>query len=166
MTLTTRARTSLRTAAVIVLGFSFYGIFTTAARADQFALKCNAQKDAVWVYDSVTTLNVQAKLACGTAVDVIDRANGYARIRTTSGVEGFVTENDFANLPSFQARQSTIVTAAPSVATAAKAAQAREMAQYEASKNTLAGPAPSASAANVVAAKPASSTGTAASKSS
>jgi hypothetical protein len=157
MTLTTRARASLRTAAVLVLGFSFAGILTTAARADQFALKCNAQKDAVWVYDSVSTLNVQAKLACGTAVDVIDRANGYARIRAAGGVEGFVTENDFASLPSFQQRRDTIVTAAPDVATAAKAAQAREMAQYEASKNTLAGPAPSASAANIVAAKSASS---------
>jgi len=157
MTLTTRASASLRTAAVLVLGFSFAGILTTAARADQFALKCNAQKDAVWVYDSVSTLNVQAKLACGTAVDVIDRANGYARIRAAGGVEGFVTENDFASLPSFQQRRDTIVTAAPDVATAAKAAQAREMAQYEASKNTLAGPAPSASAANIVATKSASS---------
>lgn len=157
MTLTFRACTSVRTAAVLVLGFSFAGIFTVGARADQFALKCNAQKDAVWVYDSVSTLNVEAKLACGTAVDVIDRANGYARIRTTSGVEGYVTENDFSNLPSFQPRQSTVVTAAPDVATAAKAAQAREMAQYEAAKNKLAGPAPTASTANIVATKPASS---------
>jgi len=159
MTLTFRASANLRTAAVLVLGFSFAGIFTVGARADQFALKCNAQKDAVWVYDSVSTLNVQAKLACGTAVDVIDRANGYARIRTTSGVEGFVTENDFASLPSFQQRRDTIVTAAPDVATAAKAAQAREMAQYEASKNTLAGPAPTASTANLVATKTASASG-------
>jgi hypothetical protein len=153
MTLTACARTSLRTAAVLVLGFSFAGIFTVGARADQFALKCNAQKDAVWVYDSVSTLNVQAKLACGTAVDVIDRANGYARIRTTNGVEGFITENDFASLPSFQQRRDAVVTAAPSVATAAKAAQAREMANYEASKNALAGAAPTASAANTVATK-------------
>lgn len=161
MTLTTRARASLRTAAVLVLGFSFAGIFTVGARADQFALKCDAQKDAVWVYDSVSTLNVQAKLACGTAVDVIDRANGYARIRAAGGVEGFVTENDFASLPSFQQRRDTIVSAAPDLATAAKAAQAREMAQYEASKNTLAGPAPSASAANIVATKSASTSGAA-----
>ncbi len=130
--------------AAIAFGFSSLVIFAGSVFADTFALKCNAQKDTVWVYDSLATLNVEAKLACGQNVQVVDRASGYALIRTANGVEGYVPENDFVNLPGFQARHDVT----PDVASAAKAAQAHEMAQYAATKNAFAGAPPSAEAAS------------------
>ncbi len=140
--------------AAVVVGFSSLVIFAGSASADTFALKCDAQKDSVWVYDSLTTLNVQAKLACGQSVEVIDRAAGYALIRTANGVQGYIPEDNFANLPGFQARRDVT----PDVASAAKAAQAREMAQYAATKNALAGAPPSAAASSAPVAASAAAT--------
>ena len=137
-----RMRRTVR--AGVVLGFSSLVISAGSASADTFALKCDAQKDSVWVYDSLATMNVQAKLACGQTVEVIDRAAGYALIRSANGVQGYIPENDFANLPGFKARHE----ATPDVATAAKTAQAREMAQYAATKNAFAGAPPSAAASS------------------
>jgi len=130
--------------AAVAVGFSSLVISAGSVSADTFALKCNAQKDAVWVYDSLATLNVEAKLACGQNVQVVDRASGYALIRTANGVEGYVSENEFANLPGLQARHDLT----PDVASAAKAAQAREMAQYAATKNAFSGAPSSAEAAS------------------
>jgi hypothetical protein len=138
-------RTSLF--AAVVLGFSSLVIFASPVLADSYTLKCNAQKDTVWVYDSLDTLNVQAKLSCGQSVEVVDRANGYARIHAANGIEGYIPEGDFANLPSFAGRRDASA-GAPDVATVAKAAQAKEMAQYAASKNAFAG-APPATATTV-----------------
>jgi hypothetical protein len=144
-------RTSL--VAALVLGSSSLVISATPLFADSYTLKCNAQKDTVWVYDAVDTLNVQAKLSCGQSVEVLARANGYARIHAANGVEGFIPEGDFANLPSVVGRRDAGA-AAPAgasarttdVASAAKAAQAREMAQYAAQKNSFAGAPPAKTA--------------------
>jgi hypothetical protein len=141
-------RTSL--VAALVLGSSSLVISATPLFADSYTLKCNAQKDTVWVYDAVDTLNVQAKLNCGQTVEVIDRANGYARIHAANGVEGYIPDAAFASLPNFTARRDAGA-GTPDVATVAKAAQAREMAQYAAQKNSFAG-APPAAGNNVAAA--------------
>jgi hypothetical protein len=138
-------RTSL--VAALILGSSSLVVSATPLFADSYTLKCNAQKDTVWVYDAVDTLNVQAKLSCGQSVEVIDRANGYARIHAANGVEGYIPDADFAALPNFTAKRDAGA-GAPDVATVAKAAQAREMAQYAATKNSFAG-APTAAGSNV-----------------
>jgi hypothetical protein len=138
-------RTSL--VAALILGSSSLVVSATPLFADSYTLKCNAQKDTVWVYDAVDTLNVQAKLSCGQSVEVIDRANGYARIHAANGVEGYIPDADFAALPNFTAKRDAGA-AAPDVATVAKAAQAREMAQYAATKNSFAG-APTATGSNL-----------------
>ncbi len=131
-------RTSL--VAALILGSSSLVVSATPLFADSYTLKCNAQKDTVWVYDAVDTLNVQAKLSCGQSVEVIDRANGYARIHAANGVEGYIPDADFASLPNFTAKREAGSNAgAPDVATVAKAAQAKEMAQYAAQKNSFAG---------------------------
>jgi hypothetical protein len=129
--------TSLRVV-VAVVGFSSLVISATPVSANTFQLKCDAQKDAVWVYDSLTSLNVQAKLSCGQDVEVVDRADGYAKIRAANGVVGYIPETDFANLPGFQARHD----AAQDVGASAKAAQAKEIAEYNARKNAFAGAPP------------------------
>ena len=96
-------RTSL--VAALILGSSSLVVSATPLFADSYTLKCNAQKDTVWVYDAVDTLNVQAKLSCGQSVEVIDRANGYARIHAANGVEGYIPDADFAALPNFTAKR-------------------------------------------------------------
>ncbi len=105
----------------------------------------------MWVYDSLATLNVQARLSCGQTVEVLDRVGGYAKIRSASGVEGYVPENDFANLPGYQARNGAVTTSdvatVTTVGSAAKAAQKKEMAEYAAAKNALAGAPPVSSSA-------------------
>lgn len=135
-------------AAVVVIGFSFAaaGFSPRPTFADSFSLKCNAQKDTVWVYDSLATLNVQARLSCGQSVEVIDREKGYAKIRSANGVEGYVPENDFSNLPGYQARRDAVAPDVSSVGSAATAAQKKEMAEYAAAKNVLAGAPPAATA--------------------
>jgi hypothetical protein len=141
-------RTSLF--AAVVLGSSSLVAFAAPVFADSYTLKCNAQKDTVWVYDSLDSLNVEAKLSCGQSVEVVDRANGYARIHAANGIEGYVPEGDFANLPSFVARRDASASA-PDVATVAKAAQAKEMAQYAATKNSFAGAPPASKTTAAVA---------------
>ena len=60
------------------------------------AVKCAVNQERVWVYDSPTTFNVAAKLKCGEGVTLLARENGFVRIRTASGTEGYVLEE---NLP-------------------------------------------------------------------
>src|SRR5580704_18672706 len=106
-------RTSLF--AAVVLGSSSLVAFAAPVFADSYTLKCNAQKDTVWVYDSLDSLNVEAKLSCGQSVEVVDRANGYARIHAANGVEGYIPDADFAALPNFTAKRDAGA-AAPDVA--------------------------------------------------
>jgi hypothetical protein len=70
-----------------------------AGAAEAEAVKCAVNEDRVWVYDSLIQFNVEAKLRCGEAVEIIGRAKGYVKIRTRSGLEGYVLESAFPNLP-------------------------------------------------------------------
>ena len=55
------------------------------ASANSATLRCNSQRDQIWVYDSLTTFDVAAKLKCGDDVDVIARVEGYVKIRAQNG---------------------------------------------------------------------------------
>jgi hypothetical protein len=107
------------------------------AAATTSTLKCNPQKDAVWVYDSLTTLDVQAKLACGETVEVLDRTSGYVKIRTQRGVEGYIPESAFSDLPAYQVQHDPT----HDVGYVAKTAQAKEIAKAAASNAAFVTPA-------------------------
>jgi hypothetical protein len=66
-----------------------------ARAADLAHVKCAVNQDRVWVYDSLGTLDVEEKLHCGAPVEILSRIKGYVKVRTESGVEGFVPDSAF-----------------------------------------------------------------------
>jgi hypothetical protein len=115
------------------LGLSF---FTTSAWANPATLKCNSNHDQVWVYDSLNSFNVDAKLKCGQGVDIIERVPNYVKIRAQNGVEGYVPDAAVAGLPAFQPYRDS----AHDVGLAAKQVQAVEVAKAAAHVASLAPP--------------------------
>ena len=59
---------------------------------DTAALKCSAGQDRVWLYDSLATLDVQAKLKCGDSVQILGREKAFVKVRTHDGAEGYVPD--------------------------------------------------------------------------
>jgi len=48
-----------------------------SVRANNLAyVKCAANQDRVWVYESLSSFDVEAKLLCGAAVEVLSRMKG------------------------------------------------------------------------------------------
>jgi hypothetical protein len=90
----TRARLFLLVA--VAIGVSFVARPVSANTA---TLRCDSQRDQIWVYDSLSTFDVEAKLKCGEDVEIIGRVTDYVKIRTQNGVEGYVPEAAFADLP-------------------------------------------------------------------
>ncbi|MGH9747265.1 MAG: SH3 domain-containing protein, partial [Candidatus Acidiferrales bacterium] len=72
-----------------------------AFAGDSATLKCVANQDRVWVYDSLNSFDVAAKLRCGETVEITGRVKGYVKIRAANGSEGYVPESTFPNLPPF-----------------------------------------------------------------
>jgi hypothetical protein len=66
------------------------GFAVPACATPNVPVKCSANEDRVWVYDNLTTWTVSVHLKCGTLVDVLGTGNGYVRIRTADGEEGYV----------------------------------------------------------------------------
>ena len=60
---------------------------------------CPVNEDRVWVYDSVTSLDVEAKLHCGDTVQIVSRVKGYVKVRIASGVVGYLPDSVFPDLP-------------------------------------------------------------------
>jgi hypothetical protein len=60
---------------------------------------CPANEDRVWVYDSLTSLDVEAKLHCGDTVQIVSRVKGYVKVRIASGVVGYMLDSVFPDLP-------------------------------------------------------------------
>jgi len=131
-----------------------------ASASDIGAVKCAVNQDRVWVYESLNSFDVETRLKCGETVEILSRVKGYVKIRTASGVEGYVPDAVFPDLPalppddadkpmaSMAARPAATAVAHPTVA-AQPAAASRAVA------STVAPPAPSIAAAPVVASKPA-----------
>jgi hypothetical protein len=101
-------------------------VLPSSSRADSSSVKCAPNEERVWVYDSVTTLNVAAKLKCGDNVEVIGQENGYAKIRMANGTEGYVPVSNLPKLPANLPSTASAPAQAepPSLASLARAAAA------------------------------------------
>jgi hypothetical protein len=101
--------------------------FVPSIRANDLGyVKCAGNQDRVWVYDSLTSFDVAAKLRCGAPVEILSRINGFVKIRTESGVEGYVPDSALPDLPAApdQAKQPLASAAAQSIAAAHRTATA------------------------------------------
>jgi hypothetical protein len=103
---------------------SAVSLLTGSASANPAALKCNSQRDQIWVYDSLNSFGVEAKLKCGGNVEIIERVKDYVKIRAQNGVEGYIPETSVADLPPLAVRQDPAL----DVGLVAKQAQAQEIA--------------------------------------
>lgn len=74
----------------VILLLAGLGFAVPACATPNVPVKCSANEDRVWVYDNLTTWTVSVHLKCGTLVDVLGSGNGYVRIRTADGEEGYV----------------------------------------------------------------------------
>jgi hypothetical protein len=117
----------VRRTQLFILVFSTIGLslLSTSAWASPATLKCNSNHDQVWVYDSLNSFNVDAKLKCGQGVEIIERLPNYVKIRAQNGVEGYVPDAAVAGLPTFQPYRDS----AHDVGLAAKQVQAVEVAK-------------------------------------
>jgi hypothetical protein len=70
-----------------------------AFASDIGAVKCGSNQDRVWVYESLNSFDVETRLKCGETVEILARVRGYVKIRTASGVEGYVPDSAFPDLP-------------------------------------------------------------------
>jgi len=74
---------------------------TPVFAGDSATMKCNATQDRIWVYDSLNSFDVSAKLKCGETVEITSRVKGYVKIRAANGTEGYVQDSTFPDLPPF-----------------------------------------------------------------
>ena len=80
-----RARFLLLVPAVIAVS-----LLAGPASANTASLKCNSHRDQIWVYNSLNTFDVEAKLKCGEDVEIVGRVRDYVKIRAQNGLEGYV----------------------------------------------------------------------------
>jgi hypothetical protein len=109
-------------------------LLAESASARPATLKCNSNRDQIWVYDSLNSFNVDAKLKCGEGVEIIERVPNYVKIRAQNGVEGYVPDAAVSDLPVLQPYRDS----AHDVGMAAKQAQAAEIAKAAAQAASLA----------------------------
>ncbi len=109
---------------LLIASVSAVSLLTGSASANPAALKCNSQRDQIWVYDSLNSFGVEAKLKCGDNVEIIERVKDYVKIRAQNGVEGYIPETSIADLAPLQVRQDPAL----DVGLVAKQAQAQEVA--------------------------------------
>jgi hypothetical protein len=115
----------LRARCVLLLaGLVGVSLLTGSASASPAALKCNSHRDQIWVYDSLNSFDVEAKLNCGENVEIVERVRDYVKIRAHNGVEGYIPETSVADFPPVAVRQDPAL----DVGTVAKQAQAKEVA--------------------------------------
>jgi hypothetical protein len=109
---------------LLIVSVSGVSLLTGSAAANPAALKCNSQRDQIWVYDSLNSFGVEAKLNCGANVEIVERVKDYVKIRAQNGVEGYIPETSVADLPPLEVRQDPAL----DVGLVARQAQAQEIA--------------------------------------
>ncbi len=119
---------------ILILSTIGFSLLSTSAWANPATLKCNSNRDQVWVYDSLNSFNVDAKLKCGQGVEVIERLPNYVKIRAQNGVEGYVPDAAVTGLPAFQPYRDS----AHDVGLAARQVEAVEVAKAAAHAASLA----------------------------
>src|SRR5580704_2386099 len=70
-----------------------------AAASDLGAVRCSPNSDRVWVYESLNSFDVETRLKCNETVEILSRVRGFVKVRTASGVEGYVPDSVFPDLP-------------------------------------------------------------------
>ena len=88
------------------------------------------------MYDSLATLDVQAKVSCTETVEILERVSGYVKVRTQEGVEGYIPESAFSDLPAYQVKHDST----HDVGYVARSVQAKEVAKAAAANNAFATP--------------------------
>jgi hypothetical protein len=66
------------------------GLALTANAAPNAAVRCGANQERVWVYDNLKSFDVGVRLKCGDSVTLVGLDQGYVRVRTNDGYEGYV----------------------------------------------------------------------------
>jgi len=56
-------------------------------------VSCSKQDGYVYLYSSMTTLEIRATLKCGQQVQVLDRSDNFVHVMTDKGEDGFVAAN-------------------------------------------------------------------------
>jgi hypothetical protein len=110
---------------LLVFGAVSISLLVESASATPATLKCNSNRDQIWVYDSLNSFNVDAKLKCGEGVEIIERVPNYVKIRAQNGVEGYVPDAAVSDLPALQPYRDS----AHDIGMVAKQAQAVEIAK-------------------------------------
>jgi hypothetical protein len=118
---------------VLFVGWMGISLSGTTASANTSTLKCNSNKDVVWVYDSLTNFDVEAKLNCGESVEIVARVKDFVRIRARNGVEGYIPDSAISDLPAFN-------DTTPDVGTVAKQVQAKEFVKALESQSSFIAP--------------------------
>src|ERR1700690_4611003 len=109
---------------LLIASVAGVSLLPAAASTNPAALKCDSQRDQSWVYDSLHSFGVEAKLKCGDNVEIIERVKDYVKIRAQNGVKGYIPETSVADLPPLEIRQDPT----HDVGLVAKQAQAQEIA--------------------------------------
>jgi hypothetical protein len=130
-----------RVSGLLMIVFAGSSTAPPAKAGDSAPMKCAANQDRVWVYESMGSFDVTAKLKCGETVEIIGRVKGFVKIHSASGVEGYVPESTFPNLPPFEDDSNKPPALAATLAQAAAKAHARPAASAPA-------PAPAIVASN------------------
>jgi len=119
-----RKRLSLLFGLLVVVYTGWFAA-PAAMAGDRTVMKCAANQERVWVYESLGSFDVTAKLNCGEAVEIIGRVKGFVKIHSANGVEGYVPDSAFPNLPPFEDESTKSTAAASELAQAASRAHAR-----------------------------------------
>jgi hypothetical protein len=80
----------LRLSLFLAIGVLGIASAISASGADIETVQCSLNDERVWVYDSLTSLNITAKLKCGDSVEILGHEKGYIKVRTANGKEGYV----------------------------------------------------------------------------
>ena len=110
---------------LVMTGVMGVSMLAGSASANTATLKCNSHRDQIWVYESLSSFDVAAKLKCGEDVEIVGRVEGYVKIRAQNNLEGYVPEAAVADLPPLKIYQDP----SHDVGLAAKQAQAKEIAK-------------------------------------
>ena len=73
---------------LVMTGVMSVSILAGPASANTASLKCNSHHDQIWVYDSLNTFDVEAKLKCGEDVEIIGRVRGLRQDSCARRIRG------------------------------------------------------------------------------
>jgi hypothetical protein len=115
-----------------------------AFAGDKDQLKCGVNQDRVWMYDSLASMDVNARLKCNENIEIVSRVKGYVKVRSASGAEGYVPDSalpDLPPLPDLNDKLAAAGVAASSSATGTSLAAAAKAAVAATNRTSPAAPA-------------------------